>query len=96
MVAIASGLMARPKLLMIDEPFLGLCACTVEEIAGLVRRIRDEQGISILFIEQNVELFSGSPTAAWCWSRAAWSSPALRRPWRSAEVKRIFLGEFAR
>ena len=56
MVAIARGLMARPKLLMIDEPFLGLAPRMVEEIAALVRRIRDEQAISVLFIEQNVEL----------------------------------------
>jgi len=56
MVAIARGLMARPKLLMIDEPFLGLAPRMVEEIGVLVRRIRDEHGIAILFIEQNVEL----------------------------------------
>ena len=52
MVAIARGLMARPKLLMIDEPFLGLSPRMVDEIAMLVRRIRDEQRISVLFIEQ--------------------------------------------
>ena len=56
MVAIARGLMARPRLLMIDEPFLGLAPRIVEEIGALMRRIRDEQGIGILFIEQNVEL----------------------------------------
>jgi branched-chain amino acid transport system ATP-binding protein len=55
MVAIARGLMARPRLLMIDEPFLGLAPRVVEELGGLLRRIRDEQGIGILFIEQNVE-----------------------------------------
>src|SRR4029077_12110296 len=41
MVAIARGLMARAKLLMIDEPFLGLAPRMVEEIGALVRRIRD-------------------------------------------------------
>ena len=56
MVAIARGLMARPRLLMIDEPFLGLAPMVVQQIGGLIRRIRDEQGISIVFIEQNVEL----------------------------------------
>ena len=56
MVAIARGLMARPRLLMIDEPFLGLAPRVVEELGGLMRRIRDEQGIGIVFIEQNVEL----------------------------------------
>jgi branched-chain amino acid transport system ATP-binding protein len=45
MVAIARGLMARPRLLMIDEPFLGLAPKIVEDLGGLLRRIRDEQGI---------------------------------------------------
>jgi hypothetical protein len=52
MVAIAHGLMARPRLLMIDEPFLGLASLMVREIAGLMRRIQDEPGIPIAFIEQ--------------------------------------------
>jgi branched-chain amino acid transport system ATP-binding protein len=43
MVAIARGLMARPRLLMIDEPFLGLAPLIVEEIGGLIRKVRDEQ-----------------------------------------------------
>ena len=50
MVAIARGLMARPKLLMIDEPFLGLAPLVVQELGGLVRRIRDEDGVSVVFI----------------------------------------------
>jgi branched-chain amino acid transport system ATP-binding protein len=56
MIAIARGFMARPKLLMIDEPFLGLAPMIVQEIAALIRRIREEDGISVVFIEQNVEL----------------------------------------
>ena len=96
MVAIARGLMARPKLLMIDEPFLGLAPRTVEEIAGLVRRIRDEQGISILFIEQNVELSLKLADRGVVLEsgRTVLSGPSAELL-RSAEVKRIFLGEFA-
>src|SRR5207248_11445810 len=56
MVAIARGLMARPQLLMVDEPFLGLAPRMVQEIGALMRRIRDEDGISVMFIEQNVQL----------------------------------------
>ena len=56
MVAIARGLMARPRLLMIDEPFLGLAPVVVQQMAALIRRIRDEEGIGVVFIEQNVEL----------------------------------------
>jgi len=96
MVAIARGLMARPKLLMIDEPFLGLAPRMVEEIAELVRRIRDEQGISILFIEQNVELSLKLADRGVVLEsgRTVLSGPSAELL-RSAEVKRIFLGEFA-
>jgi len=96
MVAIARGLMARPKLLMIDEPFLGLAPRMVEEIGELVRRIRDQQGISILFIEQNVELSLRLADRGVVLEsgRTVLSGPAAELL-RSAEVKRIFLGEFA-
>jgi branched-chain amino acid transport system ATP-binding protein len=55
MIAIARGLMARPKLLMIDEPFLGLAPRIVEQLVGVIREIND-QGVTLVFIEQNVEL----------------------------------------
>ena len=54
MVAIARGLMARPRLLMIDEPFLGLAPRVVDQIAETMARINRE-GVAILFIEQHVE-----------------------------------------
>jgi branched-chain amino acid transport system ATP-binding protein len=96
MVAIARGLMARPKLLMIDEPFLGLSPRMVDEIGALVRRIRDEQGISVLFIEQNVELSLRLADRGVVLEsgRTALSGPSAELL-RSAEVKRIFLGDFA-
>ena len=55
MVAIARGLMARPRLLMIDEPFLGLAPNVVDEILAIVQRINKE-GVAVLFTEQNVQL----------------------------------------
>ena len=96
MVAIARGLMARPKLLMIDEPFLGLAPMMVAEIGELVRRIRGEQGIGILFIEQNVELSLRLAARGVVLEsgRTVLSGPSSELL-RSAEVKRIFLGEFA-
>jgi branched-chain amino acid transport system ATP-binding protein len=54
MVAIARGLMARPRLLMIDEPFLGLAPRIVHQISEIMVRINRE-GVAILFIEQHVE-----------------------------------------
>ncbi|MBM3531295.1 MAG: ABC transporter ATP-binding protein [Alphaproteobacteria bacterium] len=55
MVAIARGLMARPSLLMIDEPFLGLSPRVIDEILAIVERI-NRQGVAVLFTEQNVQL----------------------------------------
>ena len=54
-LAIARGLMARPRLMMIDEPFLGLSPQMVEEILRVVQRI-NQQGVTVLFIEQDVHL----------------------------------------
>ena len=55
MLAIARGMMGLPKLLMIDEPFLGLSPMVVKDLIGIFKNIVSE-GISILFVEQNVRL----------------------------------------
>jgi branched-chain amino acid transport system ATP-binding protein len=54
MVAIARGLMSRPRFLMIDEPFLGLSPIYQAAIIETIQKIRDN-GITVLFIEQNVQ-----------------------------------------
>jgi len=53
MVAIARGLMAKPKILMLDEPSLGLAPILVQEIFEIARAVNKE-GITILLVEQNV------------------------------------------
>lgn len=53
MCAIGRGLMARPRLLLLDEPTLGLAPLLVSEVFDALRRIR-EQGVTILLVEQNV------------------------------------------
>ncbi|MBO4223883.1 ATP-binding cassette domain-containing protein [Bradyrhizobium neotropicale] len=55
MVAIASGLMASPKLLMLDEPSIGLAPVIIKEIGRTLGRLRDE-GLTILLSEQNAKL----------------------------------------
>jgi branched-chain amino acid transport system ATP-binding protein len=55
LVAIARGLMSRPKLLMIDEPFLGLSPSAVDRILAILRTANQE-GVAVLFTEQNVQL----------------------------------------
>jgi len=96
MVAIARGLMARPRLLMIDEPFLGLAPRIVEELGDLMRRIRVEQGIGIVFIEQNVELALRLADRGYILeSGRTILSGRSAELLQSAEVKRIFLGDVA-
>ncbi len=53
MLAIGRGLMAEPRLLILDEPSLGLSPLLVEELFGLIARLHAE-GLSILLVEQNV------------------------------------------
>ncbi len=53
MLAIGRGLMAEPRLLVLDEPSLGLSPLLVEEMFGLIRQLH-AQGLSILLVEQNV------------------------------------------
>lgn len=55
MLALGRGLMARPKVLLVDEPTLGLAPKVVEEICDVLRAI-NRQGTSILLIEQSVDL----------------------------------------
>jgi len=55
MLAMGRGLMANPKLLLLDEPSLGLSPILTQEVASIIKRIADE-GFSILLIEQNASL----------------------------------------
>ena len=57
-VAVARGLMARPKLLVMDEPWQGLSPIMVKEIASIIRDIKSE-GMTILLVEHNVSLALG-------------------------------------
>ena len=55
MLAIGRSMMARPKLLMLDEPSLGLAPIVVLDIMRLIRQMRDEDGVTVLLVEQNVK-----------------------------------------
>jgi branched-chain amino acid transport system ATP-binding protein len=52
-LVIARALMARPRVLLLDEPSLGLAPKMVAQVMGLIRRLRDEAGLTVLLVEQN-------------------------------------------
>jgi branched-chain amino acid transport system ATP-binding protein len=55
MLSVGRGLMARPKLLMLDEPSLGLAPIIVQQLFGVIREIR-KRGMTILLVEQNAHM----------------------------------------
>ena len=56
MLAIARALMSRPRLLLCDEPSLGLAPLITQEVFDVLRRLNAEDGLSVLLVEQNANL----------------------------------------
>ncbi len=93
MLAVARALMLRPRLLLLDEPSLGLAPMIVREIFRIVRTINREAGVSVLLVEQNVTLALDLADHAYLLEtgRVVMSGPseALRR---DDAVRRAYLG----
>ncbi len=56
MLVIGRALMCGPKVVLLDEPSLGLAPLLVAEIFGIIRRLREERGLTVLLVEQNAAL----------------------------------------
>jgi branched-chain amino acid transport system ATP-binding protein len=92
MVAIARALMTRPRLLLLDEPSLGLSPLVVHEMFGAIRRVNAD-GVSVLLVEQNVAMAMQVATRAYVLEEGrvvAEGTPhdLMQRP----EIQRAYLG----
>jgi branched-chain amino acid transport system ATP-binding protein len=93
MLAVARGLMLRPRLLLLDEPSLGLAPMVVREIFRIVRTINRDAGVSVLLVEQNAAMALELAAHAYLLEtgRVVMSGPAadLRK---DDAVRRAYLG----
>jgi branched-chain amino acid transport system ATP-binding protein len=93
MLAVARALMLRPRLLLLDEPSLGLAPLVVREIFRIVRTINRDERVSVLLVEQNAAVALGLADRAYLMEtgRVVMSGPAdeLRR---NDAIRRAYLG----
>jgi len=93
MLAMGRALMQRPRLLLLDEPSLGLAPSVVAEIFRVVRRLNEEEGLSVLIVEQNAVIALESAARAYVLEVGrvvvTGTSEELRR---NESVRRSYLG----
>ena len=93
MLMIGRALMARPKLLLLDEPSLGLSPVLIEQVFAIVERIHAD-GVPILLVEQNARVaLVGRANTAMCWRTARSVCTARRADLaENPEIRAAYLG----
>jgi len=93
MLAVARALMVRPRLLLLDEPSLGLAPLVVREIFRIVRTINRDERVSVLLVEQNASVALGLAQHAYLMEtgRVVMSGPAAELRQNDA-IRRAYLG----
>lgn len=93
MVVIGRALMARPRLMLLDEPSLGLAPLLVQDIFSIIRQINEEAGVSILLVEQNANVALQTADYAYVMEngRIVLDGPAGQLA-ENADIKEFYLG----
>ena len=93
MVVIGRALLAKPKLMLLDEPSLGLAPLLVQDIFKIIRQINEEAGVSILLVEQNANIALKSATDAYVMEngRIVLDGTAEQLS-QNADIKEFYLG----
>jgi branched-chain amino acid transport system ATP-binding protein len=93
MLVIGRGLMARPKLMLLDEPSIGLAPLLVQEIFRVIRQINEEDGIAILLVEQNARIALDVSTHAYVMEtgRIVLEGPSEQLA-QNEDIKEFYLG----
>jgi branched-chain amino acid transport system ATP-binding protein len=93
MLALARAMMQRPRLLMVDEPSLGLAPLVVGEIFRILRELNEREGLTVLLVEQNARNSLAAARRAYVLEvgRVAFSGPSEELV-RQESIRRSYLG----
>jgi branched-chain amino acid transport system ATP-binding protein len=93
MMVIGRAIMAEPRLMLLDEPSLGLAPLLVQEIFEIIKRINEESGVSMLLVEQNANVALQIASYAYVMEtgRIVLDGPADHLA-QNADIKEFYLG----